>query len=236
MPGHVTGHVMTGRVVVNVMKNMTLSEDEDMKGKLNVVQAPGPAPDPLVRLLQLARRDQGSRAGQGPALQSGRAKCKNQRGGALVEVSLLAPWIFFLFVGVLDMGFYCYALICTENAARAAAIQTAADQYSQTDTIACNAALNELNYMPNVVGVTTCGASPVVVTRTLRCGSAVSGITGCVTGTPTSPAPADSAQSTATASSFVTVTYTTVPLIPIPGALAGQFTFARTSEMRIIQE
>ncbi len=43
---------------------------------------------------------------------------RRQRGGSLVEVALLAPWIFFLFVGIFDFGFYAYAAICTQNAAR----------------------------------------------------------------------------------------------------------------------
>jgi len=29
-----------------------------------------------------------------------------QRGNAIIEASLLAPWMLFLMVGVLDLGFY----------------------------------------------------------------------------------------------------------------------------------
>ena len=50
---------------------------------------------------------------------------QRERGGSIVEVALLAPWIFFLFVGIFDLGFYAYGIICTQNAARAAATQTA---------------------------------------------------------------------------------------------------------------
>ena len=35
--------------------------------------------------------------------------------------------IFFLFVGVFDLGFYTYAAVCTENAARLASLQTASN-------------------------------------------------------------------------------------------------------------
>ena len=49
-----------------------------------------------------------------------RKKRNGESGSAMVEVALLAPWIFFLFVGVFDMGFYSYMAICVENAARAA--------------------------------------------------------------------------------------------------------------------
>ena len=51
---------------------------------------------------------------------------RREAGNSIVEVALLAPWIFFLFVGIFDLGFFTYAVICTENAARAAATQTAA--------------------------------------------------------------------------------------------------------------
>ena len=44
-----------------------------------------------------------------------------QRGSALVEISLLAPWILFLFVGMFDMGMYTYSMIGVENAVRVAA-------------------------------------------------------------------------------------------------------------------
>ena len=29
----------------------------------------------------------------------------------MVEVALLSPWIFFLFVGIFDFGFYAFAVI-----------------------------------------------------------------------------------------------------------------------------
>ena len=165
-----------------------------------------------------------------------------QSGQAMVEVALMAPWIFLLFIGVFSFGFFAYSIICIQNAARAAAVQTAADATSQSDAIACSAALLELNFMPNVVGVTTCVAAPVTVTRTTRCGNAVSTVPECTLGTATSPPPSDADSSkTASpdqhaASSFIAVTYQTIPLIPIPGVLPGRLTITRTAEMRIIDE
>ena len=50
---------------------------------------------------------------------------KGSRGSSVVEVALMAPWIFFLFVGVFDCGFYAFALIGTQNAARQAALSAA---------------------------------------------------------------------------------------------------------------
>jgi Flp pilus assembly protein TadG len=46
----------------------------------------------------------------------------NRRAGnSIVEFSLMAPWILFLFAGAFDWGFYAYALISVQNAARVAA-------------------------------------------------------------------------------------------------------------------
>jgi len=155
----------------------------------------------------------------------------------MIEVALMAPWIFFLFVGVFDFGFFAYSSIATENAARAAAVQTAQDIYSQTQTLACNAALNELNNLPNVIGITSCNALPVIVTRTTLCDSSATGVPGCGGGaTSTTPADYGFASGNRAASSLVQVTYQSIPLIPIPGVLPGQITFNRTAEMRIIQE
>jgi len=145
---------------------------------------------------------------------------RNQRGNAVIEVALMAPWIFFLFVGVFDIGFYCYAAICTQNAARVVALS-----YAQSSTItSCTAALGELNTLPNVSGG-TCNALPVQVTVTTLNGSAcpdsatTSGL--LYAGTPFCVQSA--------------VTYQTIPLFPIPGVLTGRMTLTRTAEMRIMQ-
>ena len=42
-------------------------------------------------------------------------------GNSIVEFSLMAPWILFLFAGAFDWGFYSYALILVQNGARVAA-------------------------------------------------------------------------------------------------------------------
>ena len=52
-------------------------------------------------------------------------KRKLQKGSALVEMAFMMPWIAFLFVGIFDFGFYSYAAIATQNAARAVALQSA---------------------------------------------------------------------------------------------------------------
>ena len=180
-----------------------------------------------------------------------RNKNTRERGQAAVEVTLMAPWIFFLFVGILDTGFYSYAAICTQNAARAAATQTAAAAGAQSDTTACVAALSELNWLPNVkaLNLTTCAANaaaitaakPVAVERKTLCGKDVdtTKITNCVGGVaPTNPLCADCAVGLDTkgASSQVAVTYQMNKMVSIPGILPNQLTLTRIVEARIIAE
>jgi hypothetical protein len=135
-----------------------------------------------------------------------------ERGHAVIEVSLMAPWIFFLFVGALDFGFYAYAIISAENAARVAVMQTSRDTLSQTDsTLACQYALSELSSLPNVGSLSTCAALPVIVNAT----AVVDG---------------DGKKA-----SQVAVTYQTIAMIPIPG-LTGTLTLTRTAQMRLRQQ
>jgi len=137
---------------------------------------------------------------------------RRRLGHAVIEVSLMAPWIFFLFVGVFDMGFYAVALICTQNAARAAVAYTASSQATSADAIgACGYALTELNAMPNVRSLGSCNAAPLTVTATYLS-----------QGVDQAPA------------SQVTVAYQTPNLIPMPvPGLAAQFTITRTAQQRV---
>jgi len=121
----------------------------------------------------------------------------------------MLPWLLFLFAGVLDMGFYLYAAICTENASRVANLQTAANQASAANSeMACQYALSEMRSVPRGAELTGCGSLPLVVTA-----AAITGADGA-------------------AASRVSVTYQTGLMIPIPG-LRGQYTLTRVSEMRL---
>ncbi|MBZ5582502.1 MAG: pilus assembly protein [Acidobacteriia bacterium] len=134
-----------------------------------------------------------------------------RRGHAALELALLSPWIFFLFAGTLDMGFYAYALISTQNAARVAVEYTSKAPGTSADSDgACRYALAELSGMGNLRGVTTCGATPLIVTAQ-KITADFDGVTA----------------------SAVTVTYRTPMLIPIPG-LPGQLTVKRTVQMRTL--
>jgi Flp pilus assembly protein TadG len=151
---------------------------------------------------------------------------RRRRGNAAVEVALISPWIFLLFVGIFDAGFYTYAGICTANAARVAALYTSSGHSTLADSWgACNAALREMYELPNVkdaVGCplacgagTVCTAGPVKFTAIAK-GSAASGLPLSADGSPASE---------------VTVQYDTVQLLPIPG-LAGKMTLKRVVQMR----
>lgn len=140
-----------------------------------------------------------------------------QRGHAVIEVSLMAPWIFFLFMGIMDFGYYAYSAISVENAARAAVIMTAIDTNTAANsTTACNYALVELQGLSNANGQTSCASSagsvsssqPIAVVATQ-----VNGVDG-------------------TLASQVAVTYQTMQMFPIPGVM-GQMTITRTAQMRL---
>lgn len=132
-----------------------------------------------------------------------------RRGNNLIEFTFLLPWYIFLFAGVFNFGFYVYALIAVQNAARIGALYCSANVSSSTDSsTACTYALDQVRYLPNVSSsLTTCGSSPLVVTASL------------VTGP-------DSNNATS-----VTVTYSSPQLIPIPGILPGSLTVRRTVVM-----
>lgn len=151
-------------------------------------------------------------------------KQHRQRGHAIIEVSLMAPWIFFLFVGTLDFGFYAYAAIATENAARTAVTQTSHDVNTAVDTTtACNYALGELRSLPNMNTVSTCsiGALCATTAPTVSQTQPV-GVTVCQLVGPDGAAAAQ-----------VAVTYQTVQMISIPGLVSNQFTLTRTAQMRV---
>src|SRR5438477_4635410 len=94
-----------------------------------------------------------------------RVRRKREKGHAVLEAAFLAPWLIFLFVGAFDMGFYAYALICTENAARVATVYTSTSTTSSADaSTACSLALGELGSLHNLSGVTTCDSLPLIVT------------------------------------------------------------------------
>lgn len=133
-------------------------------------------------------------------------------GGSAFEMALMLPWFIFLFVGAFDWGYYAHALISTESAARVGVMYASTNSTDAADSSGvCKLVLEELRVVPNVgTSVTTCSASPVVASTQLVSSGA------------------DGQQA-----AQVSVTYTTLQLIPIPGLLANQATFYRQVQMRL---
>jgi hypothetical protein len=142
------------------------------------------------------------------------AAAKAVRGHAAVEIALLSPWILLLFLAIFNFGFFSYAAITTQNAARVAALATSAGSTSAgSQPIGCTHALQEMRMLPNIASLGAsyaCGALPLIVTVTP---TTVSG----------------------EAASRVSVTYQSVQLFPLP-FLMGRMTLTRSVEMRVVEE
>jgi hypothetical protein len=129
----------------------------------------------------------------------------------MLEMVLFSPWVFLLFIGALDWGFYATALVSVQAGLRSAVLYTSAKTAQANDsTTACNIMLNEMRKLPNVGNSKTCPSTNPSVTAVL-----------VNSGPDTKPA------------SKVTVTYTSISLIPIPGLLKKQFTLTRSATMRV---
>ena len=145
---------------------------------------------------------------------------RRRSGNSIIELTFMLPWLLFLFVGVFDFGFYAYALIATQNAARAAAVHNSISSMaaSDPDGSGCRIVVAELQSTSNgrnlacPQGSGLLAGPPLWVTSTLATGA-------------NSPDGNDAAQ--------VVVKYQTDLLIPIPGLLPGQLTITRTAWMRI---
>jgi len=142
-----------------------------------------------------------------------RGSWRNRKGQSLIEFSLLVPWYLFLFMGIFDFGFYGYALVSLEDGVRVAALNASQNStLAANSTTACTYVLGSLTGLPNIgSSVTTCSASPLVVTATY----------GATSGPDGGP------------ETTVSATYTTPQLIPIPSVFPGRFTVTRALQMRV---
>ena len=163
-----------------------------------------------------------------------RNRRQRQNGNAVVEMAFLMPWIAFLFVGVLDSGFYTYAAIATQNAARAVAIQSG--NSGGTISALCQSAKNEMGFLPNVPG-TSCAASQAAVSNTTPiwvCTGILTNTSGSVCGLPAATC-ADCSLNAGARSVLAVLTYQSIPLVPIPGILPLKLQLTRLAEARIIE-
>jgi Flp pilus assembly protein TadG len=143
-------------------------------------------------------------------------------GQSLLETSLLAPMLLFLFLGMVDFGWYVYSFIQVGNAARVAA------EYLATKGAAlqtCGVVLREMKTMANVASLSptyNCSAVAPVKVITEDCKVAINGTVTCPAGTVTAPE---------TRAWRVTVKYETIALFRLP-FMAGKMVIGRQAVMR----
>ena len=143
-----------------------------------------------------------------------------ERGNAVIEFSLLLPWLFMLFTGVFDFGFYAYALISVQNATRVAVLHGAANSVIAGDQAgACRLAVEELRGLPNIGQsfTSSCDSDPLTVTAQYCDGTTACG--GGATSADNGPA------------AFVTITYQMPAMFRTP--IGGLSHVSRTAEMRL---
>jgi hypothetical protein len=136
----------------------------------------------------------------------------------------MVPWVFFLFIGVFDFGFYGYAAIATANAARVAALNSSSTNLTTGDQItACAYAKEEMSRMPNAYTFMSgdCTTGTLIV-RTALCAGGGAGVCSGIL------CPAGEANCV-----VAQVRYNTPQLVPIPGILTGQLEITRTAVMRV---
>jgi Flp pilus assembly protein TadG len=141
-------------------------------------------------------------------------------GNALIEFSLFLPWLIFLFTAIFDFGFYAYAFIGVENAARAGVLQTAVNSATATNQSgACRIALDSLRGLPNIGSSFTsgCSSDPVTVTASYCDASTL--------------CPGGAASADGGPASVVAVTYRMPALFRFP--LRPAVTISRTAQMRL---
>ncbi len=134
----------------------------------------------------------------------------------------MAPWIFFLFVGVFDLGFYSYDAIAVQNAARVAAMAGALGSGAPQQAATCNLVVAEMNSLPGaqayVPGTYTCPYD-VAPTDTQR----------IAINTPTTEVESDG--STAV---VITVMFKPLGMIPIPLVFNGPNIIYRTAKAPLL--
>ena len=156
---------------------------------------------------------------------------RRERGQAVVETAFMIPWIFFLFVGVLDFGFYSYALMTVENAARLAVLQTSASATTADNaSVACPIVLSEMQSLSNIFNAASCNPvndncnpttlGPATAAKPLYVGA-------CSTTQATIDGLTD-------ITSTVLVSYYSVRMIPIPGILKNQMIINRSAQMQVL--
>jgi hypothetical protein len=147
-----------------------------------------------------------------------------RRGQSIIEACFMVPWILFIFMAVIDIGFYSYAAINVENAARAAVLITSGNRaFSQYPAAAQAAACAEA--VRDLWMLRTLAATPFTAAHTCAAGTSL-------VVTVADPAPASLDGVPGDIDSVVTVRYQMLPMIPVPG-ITGNFTIERSARMKV---
>jgi Flp pilus assembly protein TadG len=135
----------------------------------------------------------------------------SEKGSSSIEFALIVPWFVFLFIGILDLGFYNYALITAQSAARTAVLFTSSSTSASTQsTLACSYVYDQLTSNINLSTATTCSSpSPITLTTAVKTG------------------PDGNSAST------VTIQFATATMVPIPGLMPANIQVVRTAWMLI---
>jgi Flp pilus assembly protein TadG len=151
---------------------------------------------------------------------SSSARKTRTRGTAVIEFSLMFPWLVLLFTGVFDFGLYAYSFISVRNAARVAVLHSSANSSTAADQAgACKLVTEELRSLPNI-GTSfssACTGSPLTVSVAYCSGSAACG---------SSSSTADSGPA-----AYVTVAYQMPPLFRMP--IHGISVLTQSAQMRL---
>jgi Flp pilus assembly protein TadG len=133
------------------------------------------------------------------------------KGSSSIEFALIVPWFVFLFIGILDLGFYNYALITAQSAARTAVLFTSSSTSASTQSaLACSYVYDQLTSNINLSTATTCSSpSPITLTTAVKTG------------------PDGNSAST------VTIQFATATMVPIPGLMPANIQVVRTAWMLI---
>lgn len=142
-------------------------------------------------------------------LRRNRRSRHGERGTEILEAAFVLPLLVLILIGTFDLGFYMYAFVAVENAARVAALDTSSSSATAGNVaLACTDVTVELAKVPNNSTFPSgCTGAPLLVTA-----QKVAGPDG-------------------NWASIVTVTYTTNQLISIPG-LSSRLSITRSVEMR----
>jgi Flp pilus assembly protein TadG len=158
---------------------------------------------------------------------------RRRSGNSIIELTFMMPWLLFLFVGVFDFGFYAYALIATQNAARAAAVHNSISKSAATDPdfSGCQIVIAELSAVAYGRTMTGCN-TPTLRVESDFCPGATGSSSSSSSSTQKYPCPPQSSVGNTDAAQVV-VTYQSALLIPIPGLLPGQLTITRPAVMLV---